>query len=167
MLRTCNFTSQCMFRLGEVKHALPRELPGKSGNTLALSHTSQPIGALAYMAPEQLHGARVSAASDAYVFGLILFEMVSGKRAFPSNKFLSRIAQRLKGPSPDSKTHIPSLPEPWCHAIVGCLRSNTDERFVSAPDAVAALEGERAQLPRPLHRKASSAPLPKRTMWMD
>ncbi len=128
-----------------------------SGHATALSHTARPIGTLAYMAPEQLQGAKVSAATDVYAFGLILFETVTGRRAFPSDSFLSGIAQRLTGPAPDPKALVPSLPEPWCRAIAGCLRTEPDARYPSAVDAVAVLEGGRTRLLRPARRKSSIA----------
>jgi len=124
-----------------------------SGNASALSHTARPIGTLAYMAPEQLEGTKVSSATDVYAFGLILFEMVTGKRAFPSDKFLSGIAQRLTGQALDPKALVPSLPDPWCRAIDGCLRTEPAERFTSAVDAFAVLEGRRARLPRSARRR--------------
>jgi serine/threonine protein kinase/tetratricopeptide (TPR) repeat protein len=107
------------------------------------SHKGNPIGTLAYMAPEQLEGAPVSAATDIYAFGLTLFEMVTGKRAFPSDNLLSGITQRLTGAPPNPKAVVPELPEAWQRAIAGCLCARPEERFASASDVVAVLDGRK------------------------
>jgi serine/threonine protein kinase len=69
---------------------LPAELSSE-----AISNNATLIGTLSYMAPEQLQGAVVSSATDIYAFGLVLFEMVTGKRAFPLDNLSAGIAQRL------------------------------------------------------------------------
>jgi eukaryotic-like serine/threonine-protein kinase len=118
------------------------------GNHSALSYSGRPIGTIAYMAPEQLEGSAVSAAADNYAFGLILFEMVTGTRAFPSDNFLSGIARRLNGPPPSVQALVPGLPTSWCLAIEGCLRLKPADRFMSGADVIDVLEGSRTILPR-------------------
>jgi serine/threonine protein kinase/tetratricopeptide (TPR) repeat protein len=130
------------FGLARLDTALPQ------GNHSPLSYSGRPIGTLAYMAPEQLEGTAVSAATDIYAFGLILFEMVTGTRAFPTDNFLSGIARRLSGSPPSPSAIVPDLPASWCRVIEGCLRLNPAVRFQSATDAIAVLEGRRANLPR-------------------
>jgi serine/threonine protein kinase len=119
-----------------------------SGNRSALSHTARPIGTLAYMAPEQLEGSVISPATDIYAFGLVLFEMVTGTRAFPSANFLSGIAQRLTGPPPTLQGLVPSLAPSLSHAIEGCLRLKPADRFQSAAEIVDVLDGRRTRLHR-------------------
>jgi tetratricopeptide (TPR) repeat protein len=119
-----------------------------SANSSATSHTNRPIGTLAYMAPEQLENAAVSPVTDIYAFGLILFEMVTGTRAFPSGSFLSGVAMRLNGPPPSPQALVPNLPAPWIRAIEGCLRIKPSDRFHSAADVMAVLDGNRVTLPR-------------------
>lgn len=123
------------FGLARVDDAIP-----KGNNSVLLSRGNRPIGTLAYMAPEQLGGTDVSPATDIYAFGLILFEMVTGTRAFRSENSLSEIARRFTGPPPSPRALIPSLPNSWCHAIEGCLHSNPAERFASPSDVIAVLE---------------------------
>ena len=130
------------FGLARLDTAVPQ------GNRSPLSHSGRPIGTLAYMAPEQLEGTAVSAATDIYAFGLILFEMVTGTRAFPADNFLSGIAKRISGPPPSPLAIDPNLPASWCRAIEGCLRLSPADRFRSATDVIAVLEGRRINLPR-------------------
>jgi tetratricopeptide (TPR) repeat protein len=121
--------------------------PGSTRHRSSLSHTARPLGTLAYMAPEQLEGKPVSAATDIYAFGLVLFEMATGQRAFPSDNFLNGITQRLRGSAPNPETLVPDLPETWRHAIDGCLRTRPEERFKSAADVVSVLEGGKVKPP--------------------
>jgi len=130
------------FGLARIDTAFPQ------GIHSPLSHSGRPIGTLSYMAPEQLEGKGVSAATDIYAFGLILFEMVTGTRAFPTDNFLSGIAERLSDPPPSPSAIVPDLPASWCRAIDGCLRLTPVNRFHSATDVVAVLEGRRTNLPR-------------------
>jgi serine/threonine protein kinase/tetratricopeptide (TPR) repeat protein len=116
-------------------------------NSVSISHAGI-IGTLAYMAPEQLEsGQPVTAATDIYAFGLVLYEMITGLRAFPSANLLSGIAQRLSGSPPSLRAVVPDLPERWEQVIQGCLRIAPSERFTSAGEVVEALGGAAISLP--------------------
>jgi serine/threonine protein kinase len=130
------------FGLARLDSVLPR------GNRSEISHTGHPIGTIPYMAPEQLEGKATSPATDIYAFGLILLEMVTGIRTFPSDNFLSGIAQRLNASPLSVQALVPDLPTSWCLAIEGCLRLKPADRFVSAVDVIAVLDGSRLNLPR-------------------
>jgi serine/threonine protein kinase/tetratricopeptide (TPR) repeat protein len=123
----------------------------RGGDHSAISRSGFPAGTLAYMAPEQLEGTATSAATDIYAFGLVLFEMVTGRRAFPSRSPLSGIRNRLAGPPPSPRTLTPGLPETWTRAIEGCLRTNPGDRYQSVTDVVQVLNGGRIALPRITH----------------
>jgi len=114
--------------------------PGASSSSQAYSW---PVGTMAYMSPEQLQNISVTGASDRYAFGLILFEMVAGKRAFPAENFLEGISERIAGLSPSLKQNIENLPATWCAAIESCLRTNPLERPSSAAEIVEILNGDR------------------------
>jgi len=149
MLVPAEGTAPRGFRAVVTDFGLARVDPVLSGDNLsAFTQTARPIGTLTYMAPEQLEGATVSAATDIYALGLVLFEIVTGQRAFPSDNFLSGIARRLTGPPPLPEALVPDLSETWRRAIEGCLRARPEERFRSAADVVAVLDGGRRRLPR-------------------
>lgn len=128
---------------------------------------AMPLGTLAYMAPEQLEGRSVSPATDTYAFGLVLFEMITGKQAFPANALLSGIARRLSGQLPDASSIVPGLPARWIRTISACLEVRPEDR-PSLEEAVAALttgkqlgraEGWRARMRRVLPFSAAPARL--------
>ena len=106
-----------------------------------------PGGTLAYMAPEQLEGSALSSATDIYAFGLVLFETITGQRAFPSDNLLAGIAQRVAGPPPSPDAIIPSLSGSWIRAIEGCLRTIPEERLRNAAEVISTLEGKRVGFP--------------------
>jgi eukaryotic-like serine/threonine-protein kinase len=97
-----------------------------------------------YMAPEQLLGKTVTAASDLYAFGLILYEMVTGVRAFAGGRALENAIQRLaQQPSPPS-SHASDLPARWNATILQCLDPDPTARPASAGAVAAALTGTTA-----------------------
>jgi tetratricopeptide (TPR) repeat protein len=98
------------------------------------------------MAPEQLEGGKVSPATDIYAFGLLLYEMVTGVRTFPSNGLLSGIAQRLRGKLPSARAILPEIPQSWEIAIEGSLRLDPEERFQKASGVIQAIEGNLTSL---------------------
>lgn len=107
----------------------------------SLSHSNRPLGTLAYMAPEQLEGKPVSSATDIYALGLVLYEMVTGYRAFPSQSLLGGIAQRLGGTSPSPEQRVPDLPHCISQTIETCLRIAPEERFQSVSEIIPTLKG--------------------------
>lgn len=127
---------------------------------------ARPIGTLGYMAPEQLENGSVSAATDIYSFGLVLFEMITGTRAFPSSSLLSGVAQRLNGKIPSPQAVVAEVPAAWEGAIQGCLRLDPEERFRKAADVIGVLEGSRPHLsPSKAESNTSSGPRAERKSW--
>jgi eukaryotic-like serine/threonine-protein kinase len=112
----------------------------------SFTHTGNPIGTLAYMSPEQLEGAAVSSATDIYAFGLILFEMVTGKRAFPSDNFLGGISQRLRGSLVLEQMFVPEVPANWRRALKACLQVKPSNRPQDTNDVLKMLEDGRPRL---------------------
>jgi len=128
-----------------------------------ISNKATPIGTLAYMAPEQLSGAPVTPSTDIYAFGLVLFEMVTGKRAFPSTALLSGITQRLGGPPPKPSEYVPNLPDCWLRAIESCLQVKPEERVLAAIDAIAILDGHSVE--SAAHRPGLLSAIHMRFTW--
>ena len=97
--------------------------------TAALTGQGQIIGTLQYMAPEQLQGREADARSDIFAFGCVLYEMLSGKRAFDGASAASVIAAVLeREPAPLQ------INAPLERVIRKCLAKDPDERFQNARD---------------------------------
>jgi len=98
------------------------------------------MGTMGYMSPEQLKGQRVDHRSDIFSFGAILYEMLSGKRAFRGDSMAETMSAILREDPPDlsetNKTVSPALGRVVRH----CLEKNPAERFHSARDLAFAIE---------------------------
>jgi len=92
------------------------------------------LGTLQYMAPEQLEGLEADARTDIFAFGAVLYEMITGRRAFEGGTRISLIAAILeKDPAPLASIQ-PATPSALDHIVRVCLSKNPDERFQSARD---------------------------------
>jgi serine/threonine protein kinase len=98
-------------------------------------------GTPAYMAPEQLSGKEVTAKSDLYSLGLVLYEIFSGKRAFEANT-LSELIKLREGSSPVSLTTLVKDVDPAVERVIArCLAPDPRNRPASALAVAAALPG--------------------------
>jgi eukaryotic-like serine/threonine-protein kinase len=92
------------------------------------------VGTFQYMSPEQVEGKEVDGRSDIFSFGAVLYEMLTGQRAFPGKSQLSVASAILeKDPVPISATK-PMTPPALDHAVKKCLAKLPDERWQSAAD---------------------------------
>ena len=100
------------------------------------------IGTAAYMSPEQVEGHKVDSRSDIFSFGAVLYEMVSGVRAFASTSQMSTLSAVLtREPEP-----LLEVPEEIQRVIRRCLRKDPEQRFQSMSDIRIALEDLRDDL---------------------
>jgi serine/threonine protein kinase/Tol biopolymer transport system component len=98
------------------------------------------MGTLGYMSPEQLCGQVVDHRSDIFSLGAILYEMLSGERAFEGKTRAETITAIRSHDPPDLTAKIPAI-SPGCNRLVHhCLEKNPDHRFHSARDLAFALE---------------------------
>jgi tRNA A-37 threonylcarbamoyl transferase component Bud32/Tol biopolymer transport system component len=98
------------------------------------------IGTVAYMSPEQADGHAVDARSDIFSFGAVLYEMITGKRAFLGDSKLSTLASVLHSePLPPSKLGQ-GVPREVERIISRCLRKDPQRRWQSMADIKVALE---------------------------
>ena len=92
------------------------------------------VGTLSYMSPEQAEGKKVDARSDIFSFGSVLYEMVSGQKAFQGDSKLSTLAAILKQePKPISQL-VPDVPPDLEKIINRCLRKDPERRFQHMAD---------------------------------
>jgi serine/threonine protein kinase len=112
------------------------------------------MGTLAYMSPEQLKAAEVGPATDIYAFGLVLYEMATGVKAFPDSGTMGAAFRRTTEPPPSPRAVAPELSAAWESAILGCLQIEPEARFQNAAAVIDILDG--APLPA-LRRKRPPA----------
>src|SRR2546425_91854 len=98
------------------------------------------MGTMGYMSPEQLKGQSADHRSDIFSFGAILYEMLSGKRAFRGDSMAETMSAILREDPPDlSETNIAVSPA-LERVVRHCLEKNPAERFHSARDLAFAIE---------------------------
>src|ERR1700674_5552019 len=94
------------------------------------------VGTLQYMAPEQLEGKEVDARTDIFAFGVVVYEMATGKRAFEGKTQASVIGAILKDdPTPISSLQ-PMTPPALDRLMKKCLAKDPEERWQNAHDLV-------------------------------
>jgi Tol biopolymer transport system component len=98
------------------------------------------VGTFQYMSPEQVEGKEVDGRSDIFSLGAVLYEMLTGQRAFPGKSQLSVASAILeKEPAPVS-TVKPMTPPALDHTICRCLAKEAERRWQSAGDLARELE---------------------------
>jgi Tol biopolymer transport system component/tRNA A-37 threonylcarbamoyl transferase component Bud32 len=113
------------------------EPAGDATLTLALTGKTEIVGTLVYMSPEQLSGKEADSRSDIFSFGLVLYEMLVGKRAFEGASAASIIAAILERPAPSISGIAPAALD---RTLKRCLEKDPDSRWQSARDVKAELE---------------------------
>ena len=92
------------------------------------------MGTMGYMSPEQASGDQQDFRSDQFSFGLVLYEMVTGKRAFHKNTAADTLVAILREQPEPIGIRNPDAPAPLCWAIERCLAKEPDKRYVSTRD---------------------------------
>jgi Tol biopolymer transport system component/predicted Ser/Thr protein kinase len=105
--------------------------------TQSITQDGQIVGTLNYMSPEQLQGKEVSARSDIFSFGLVLYEMLTGKLAFSGSSAASIIAGILEREAPSVAEIAPPAID---HVLRQCLAKDPDQRWQSSRDLKSALQ---------------------------
>ena len=98
------------------------------------------MGTLGYMSPEQIKGKPADARSDIFSFGAILYEMLSGKRAFHADSAGETMAAILKEDPPDLSVTNQNISPGLERVVRHCIEKNPERRFQSAHDLAFDLE---------------------------
>jgi Tol biopolymer transport system component len=136
---------------------LTKSAPAQDGPTQTLEHETKQgtiAGTAAYMSPEQAEGKTVDSRSDIFSFGAVLYETISGQRAFRGNSTLSVIAAVLeREPEP-----LPGIPEELKRVLDRTLRKHAAERWQHIGDVRLALEDVKTALGQPSRERPKPAP---------
>src|SRR5271170_862673 len=98
------------------------------------------LGTAGYMSPEQVRGVAVDARSDIFSFGAILYEMISGKRAFHGETSADTMSAILKEETPELSETARNVPPGMERIVRHCLEKHPAQRFQSAGDLAFDLE---------------------------
>jgi len=96
------------------------------------------VGTVEYMAPEQAQGLEVDQRADIYAFGLILYDMLAGRRrAQLAGSAFSELQARLDQPLPPVGSVVPDVPEALDRIISKCIEPDREKRFQSTAEVAA------------------------------
>ena len=125
---------------GLARSSTPSVTPTDATQHKPLTQEGTILGTFQYMSPEQLAGEEVDARSDVFALGAVLYEMLTGARAFEGKSRTSIIAAVLAGPPQSASSRRPMTPPALEHVITRCLGRERDERWQSASDVATELE---------------------------
>jgi eukaryotic-like serine/threonine-protein kinase len=92
------------------------------------------VGTVSYMSPEQAEGKRVDHRSDIFAFGTLLYEMLTGRRAFAGDSAVSTLAAILRSEPDELTGRLPDLPREIDRVVRRCLEKLPERRWQSMAD---------------------------------
>ena len=124
------------FGLAKLRQGAASQVPLSELPTADDSITAQGtiLGTLQYMAPEQVEGGEVDSRTDIFAFGVVVYEMATGKKAFEGKSQASLIAKILETDPPPISSFQPMTPPALDRVVKRCLAKEPDERWQSAND---------------------------------
>lgn len=112
------------------------DLPTRKRNT----DPGTVVGTVGYMSPEQVRGQRVDHRSDIFSLGVVLYEMLSGKRAFRGDSAIETLNAILKEDPPELSESNSQINPTLERVVMHCLEKSPEQRFQSARDVAFALQ---------------------------
>ena len=109
----------------------------------ALTTQGAIFGTPAYMSPEQIQGKELTVATDIYSLGLVLYEMIAGRRPFQDESPWAEALKRLTENPVEPGAFAPGFSRSWNRIILQCLARDPQNRFASTAEVMAALHGKR------------------------
>lgn len=113
-----------------------------SASTGTATQMGAVLGTLEYMAPEQAEGAAVDHRADIYSFGLVVYDMLTGRQrlALRDNNAMSEMMSRMQEPPPRLRELDGGVPEAFERIIMRCLEPSREARYQATPDLVRDLD---------------------------
>jgi len=109
-------------------------VPSDAATLASQTEPGMVMGTVGYMSPEQVKGQNADHRSDLFSFGAILYEMLSGKRAFHGDTSVETMSAILKQDPPELTETNRTVPPALERIVRHCLEKNPEERFQSARD---------------------------------
>ena len=113
--------------------------------------TDQIVGTVAYLSPEQVDGGALTAASDVYSAGIVLFELLTGRTPFGGDTPLAHAYARLRSDVPAPSSLIAGVPKLFDELVATATARNPQDRFHDAAEFLAALDDVASELRLPAY----------------
>src|SRR6266849_5781080 len=121
---------------------------------IGLTQAGVVVGTPQYMSPEQVEGKETDARSDIFSFGAVLYELITGKKAFEGKSAASVMAAVLRETPAPMTALVPVTPPALERIVKRCLEKDPDDRWQNARDLRHALEDLAGYQPAPLSKPA-------------
>jgi predicted ATPase/serine/threonine protein kinase len=133
------------------------ESPDANATSTFMTEAGSLMGTAAYMSPEQAESQQADFRSDQFSFGLVLYEMVTGKRAFQKITAVETLAAILREQFDPVALHSPDAPAPLCWAIERCLAKEPEKRYGSTRNLAHELSAIRDHFSERANKPAETA----------
>ncbi|WP_439951756.1 Stk1 family PASTA domain-containing Ser/Thr kinase [Nocardia harenae] len=110
------------------------------------------LGTAAYLSPEQVTSGTADARSDVYAFGILIFELLTGRAPFTGDNSLSIAYQRIENDVPPPSAFIEGVPPEFDQLVARATAREPSHRFADATEMAAELRGIAASLALPAYR---------------
>jgi Tol biopolymer transport system component/predicted Ser/Thr protein kinase len=130
------------FGLAKLVESTPAEAPTRTIGLTKRPETEEGkiVGTVVYMSPEQAQGKPVDARSDIFSFGSVLYEMLTGRRAFTGETAVATLAAILNREPAAASSIAGPLPQEMERAVARCLRKDPQRRWQTMADLKVALQ---------------------------
>ena len=109
-------------------------------------YTSEVMGSVYYLSPEQAEGGRITTATDVYSLGIVLFEMLTGSVPFKGSSIASVTMMHLHKPVPRLGAYLKNVPEGLQELVDKALSKRSEDRFADGDEFAEALDELTAKL---------------------
>jgi TolB-like protein/predicted Ser/Thr protein kinase len=128
--------------IGLVPNPLSKDDKAAANNTAA----GTILGTVGYMSPEQAMGKAAGHTSDQFSFGVILYEMLSGQRAFARETVVETLSAIIREQPPSIQTLNPDVPKPLRQIVERCLAKEPAQRYVETRQLAAGIRDLRDRM---------------------
>lgn len=104
----------------------------KASNSVTITSTNKVVGSAHYLSPEQAQGKQVDCRTDIYSFGIVLYEMATGKVPHDADTPVSVALKHIQEPVVPPKDLNENIPASLNRLILKCLEKNPDDRYQNA-----------------------------------
>jgi len=122
-----------------------------------MTHTGSIMGTAQYLSPEQAQGQQVSAASDIYAVGILLYELLTGSVPFEGESAVAIALQHLSSPPSPPSTVNPAVPAALDAVVLRALAKDAADRYADADQFIVALEGAKSAVAGPSRMPSTAA----------
>jgi eukaryotic-like serine/threonine-protein kinase len=113
----------------------------ESEESQTLTGTGAGVGTPEYMAPEQINARSVDGRADIYALGVVLYELITGRKPFQADTPMAVMIMQARDPLPSPRQFVPDLPEGVERVLIKALAKKPEDRYTGMGEMAAALEG--------------------------